>query len=186
MNEERGGEMECLFENEKSFLWTQALRIAKQAEDAEDLMQETLMKACKSFATFKRDTNFRAWARKIMLNAHINKVRRKTADTLPLEDTILSVENDNCGAFHAASDFDDPEKVFFHNNISEGVMELFYSLPDEYRTVFSLFHFNGCSYEDISRALNIPVGTVKSRICRARRGLSEKIQEMKLAGVEFH
>ena len=182
----RGNEMEKLMESEKGFLWSQALRITGKTEDAEDLFQDTMMKAFKGFNRFKRDTNFRAWARKIMINTHINNTRQKMPGTISLDDSYLNYENTFSLTSPRVSETNYPARVFFHNHINGNVMELFYSLPEENKLVFALFHFEGYSYNEISKALNIPAGTVKSRIHRARQYLSEKIHDMRLAGKVFH
>lgn len=175
MLEKLSGDMEKLIESEKAFLWSQALWITRKTEDAEDLFQDTVMKACKGFDRFKRDTNFRAWAKKIMINTHINKMRRKMLNTLPFEDVYCNRDNIFIKDFPQASDMVDPENVFFQNHISEEIMWHFHALPEEYRNVFSLFHFNGYTYAEISSAVKIPVGTVKSRIHRARQYLKESV-----------
>lgn len=176
MIEERVEEMEKLIENEKGFLWSQAMRITGKPEDAEDLYQDTLMRACRGFESFECESNFRAWAKKIMINTHLNKIKRKAAHTLPLDDFTFNRDHLFFNGNFKVMKTDDPEKVFFHNHISEEIMELFYSMPDEYRIVFSLYHFDGYTYEEISRAMRIPEGTVKSRIYRARRHMTEKIR----------
>ncbi|MFA6448991.1 MAG: sigma-70 family RNA polymerase sigma factor [bacterium] len=173
-------EIERLAENEKEFLWSQALYITNRTEDAEDLLQETLMKACKGFEGFKHDSNFRAWTRKIMVNTHINRVRRQASNALSIEDYPLDRYNVFVNDPSHVSYIDDPEKVFFHNHIREEILNLFYSLPEKYKFVFTLFHFEGYSYEEISKSLKMPVGTVKSRIYRARQYLSEKIRDMSI------
>lgn len=177
MTEQRIEEMERLFESEKNVLCAMALNITGKPEDAEDLLQDTLMKAYRGFDSFERDSNFRAWARRIMINTHLNTTMRKMPHTLPLDSFSFNqshvfLNEPSC----RPAKTDNPEKVFFHNHISCEIMELFYSMPQEYRIVFSLFHFDGYTYEEISRALRIPVGTVKSRIFRARRCMTEKIR----------
>ena len=173
--EEYNENVERLIKSEKNFLWSQAMYITGKTEDAEDLFQDTVMKACKSFDSFKRDTNFRAWARRIMINTHLNTLRLKTSNTLPYEDSYYNRDKIFLKGLPRASNMDDPQNVFFHNHISEGIMWHFYSLPEEYRTVFSLFHFSGYTYAEISSAVKIPVGTVKSRIHRARQSLKESV-----------
>lgn len=184
MVEERGKDMESFIESEKKFLWSQALYITGKTEDAEDLLQETLMKAFKGFSDFNRDTNFRAWARKIMINTHINKEKHRTTKTQPMEDSYLNRENVFLDDPPNASCMDNPEYNFFQNHINEEIMEAFDSLPEKYKSVFSLFHFNGYRYDEISRTVNVPVGTVKSKIHRARQYLTEKVRSMHHAGNE--
>ena len=182
MVEAHSKDMELLIESEKTFLKAHAMYITGKTEDAEDLFQDTIMKACKGFTSFACDTNFRAWAKKIMMNTHLNKMRRKILNTLPYEDTYYDRDNVILKDLPQVTYMDDPENVFFHNHISDEIMWHFYALPEEYRSVFSLFHFNGYTYAEISSAVNIPVGTVKSRIHRARQCLKERIRSEHEAG----
>lgn len=176
MVEEQTKEIERLIEDERQFLWYQSLYLTSRKEEAEDLLQETLMKACNGFGCFKHDTNFRAWAKRIMINTHITKSKQKMSNTLPCADSFLNYENASLNSHPDVSNMDDPEKVFFHNHISEEIMDHFCSMPEEFKTVFFLYHFNGYTYEEISRGMNIPFGTVKSRIYRARQYMMEKIR----------
>jgi RNA polymerase sigma-70 factor (ECF subfamily) len=179
MVEERREGMERLIEKEKTYLWSRALQIARKTEDAEDLLQETLLKACEGFNSFTAETNFRAWSKRIMINAHINKIKRKKGETLPLDDSYQSKHIISLNGAQLVSCMDSPDIVFFHNHISEKIMERYYSLPEIYRLPFSMFHFNGYTYSEISSAMNIPSGTVKSRIHRAKALMTEIMRDGK-------
>lgn len=167
--------IERLIERDKPYLLNQAMYITGKTEDAEDLLQETLMKACLGFNSFKQDSNFRAWSKKIMINAHMNQVRRGPSNILPLADSYLKREQIIMNNISNVSYINDPEETFFHNYISEEILEPFILLPDKYKIVFSLFHFSGYPYDVISRVVNVPLGTVKSRIYRAKQYLTEQI-----------
>lgn len=179
-------EMEMLLENEKSFLWSRALYMTGRTEDAEDLLQDTIMKACRGFGTFKRDTNFRAWANRIMVNTHINKTRQKMKSTVSLDDPDVIHKNVFINEIYRFADMNNPENVFFQDHINEKILDLLYTLPEEHRTIFTLFHFEGYTYKEISRAVNMPLGTVKSRIHRARLHLSEKARDLSITENTVH
>lgn len=178
MTDKSGISVEELIEKESPFLWAQARLLTHRNEDAEDLFQDTVMKACKAREAFTPGTNFRAWARRIMINTHINRLRRKDTGHILIDDfssgahdhTQYNLPDDHFSSYTAS-----PEQVFFRNHIDERIMDAVQSLPAEFRTVFDLYHFEGNAYEDISRALGIPVGTVKSRIFRARQVLGADI-----------
>lgn len=182
MLEERCQEMERLADGEKSFLWTQALRITGKTEDAEDLLQETLLKVYKGFNGFSIDTNFRAWARKIMVNTHINSSRKQAFHTAALEDDRLALYSVFTDGPAHVSGTDDPERVFFHNHLGEEGVRLLLSLPEIYRTAFLMFHFCDFTYAEISKVVKAPVGTVKSRIHRARMMMAGKARRAPGAG----
>lgn len=176
-------EFDSLLEQEKGKLWAQAMSLTRKSEDAEDLFQETLMKAYNNWESFESGTNFRAWTSRIMLNTHINNINRRR-DTNDCDFSDREYEN---FVFRISGDFmssyaENPEKIFFDKHIDGRIEEMFYALPDVFRIPFSLFHFEGYLYEDIARMLNLPIGTVKSRIFRARRILKEMI----LAGAVRH
>jgi len=178
MSDDKRRQLAELLEQEKDFLRGQSLGLARKSEDAEDLYQDTVMKAFKGFETFELDTNFRAWIGRIMLNTHINNYnRRKIAVDVSCD--LSSGECDNV-VYHAAeenvvSETANPEKVFFSQHIDGRIVQSLYSLPDSYRRPFTLYHLEGYSYEEIAKMLGVPIGTVKSRIFRARRWLREKI-----------
>jgi RNA polymerase sigma-70 factor, ECF subfamily len=170
-----------MVEKEKDFLWFHAMGMTRKSEDAEDLFQETLMKAFKGWNSFDPDTNFRAWMGKIMLNTHLNNMNRRHIDT---SCDFSAGENDK--SIYQTSDDGDlfykecPEKVFFSKHIDSRILEALYSLPDQFRKPFALYHFEGFQYEEIAAMLDLPVGTIKSRIFRARKALKDTLRKLKI------
>lgn len=174
MNATRETEFNELMESEKDKLWARAIGLTRKSEDAEDLLQDTAFKAYKNWNRFEQGTNFRAWMNRIMLNTHINNVNRRKGNAVC---DFSTGECDNI-AYHATEVSDtvyshSPEDVFFNHHIDERLTEALYSLHDSYRVPFSYYHFEGYSYEQIAKMLDVPVGTVKSRIFRARRSLQD-------------
>jgi RNA polymerase sigma-70 factor, ECF subfamily len=183
MRYEHSSEMEGLneftstVEKEKSFLFSHAMSLTRRSEDAEDLLQETLMKAYRGWDSFDSGTNFRAWAGRIMLNTHLNNVNRRRENVpcdFTTEECYRTIAK-HSGADAATSE--DPERIFFRNHIDDKLVESLYELPAQFRVPFSLFHFEGYLYEEISKMLKLPIGTVKSRIFRARKMLKDNIGE---------
>ncbi len=164
-------------EKERDFMWSQALGLTRKSEDAEDLFQDTILKACKGWHSFDPDTNFKAWIGRIMLNTHINNYNRNKGHlncdftTGEFEAIISSVNIRENVTFN-----DNPEKIFFNNHIDKKVMEALYSLPDSYKIPFMLYHMEGYSYEEIAAVSRLPLGTVKSRLFRARKYLRDMIE----------
>ncbi|HOO57439.1 MAG TPA: sigma-70 family RNA polymerase sigma factor [bacterium] len=169
-----------LVEKEKDFLRAHAYNMTRKAEDAEDLFQETVFKGFKGWGGFQKGTNFKAWMGRIMLNTHINNVNRKR-DSIPCDfsvgecDNIVFNTTDDTDVSHTAN----PEKIFFSNHIDNRLEELIFSLPDTFRMPFTLYHFEGYMYEDISKMLGLPIGTIKSRIFRARKMLKDSYSRTK-------
>ncbi|MEW5944965.1 MAG: sigma-70 family RNA polymerase sigma factor [bacterium] len=170
-------DMVSLMEREKDFLWARAVGLTRKREDAEDLLQDTLMKAYVGRDGFEPGTNFRAWIGRIMLNTQINNHNRKH-DELAGDFSSGHMDNviyDPAGA-DDASLTDNPEKVFFFSHVDRKITEALYSIPESFRIPFSLYHFEGYAYEEIADRLALPVGTIKSRIFRARRFLRDRIR----------
>lgn len=182
MSDKQAQELTQLLEREHSFLRGQAYGLARKQEDAEDLYQETVVKAMRGFTSFKPDSNFRAWIGRIMLNTHINNYNRKKLAT----DISCDISSGECDStiFHVSDDYetnsvsDSPEKVFFNNYVNGDLQSAVSNLQDAYKTPFLMFHVDGYAYEEISSLLNVPIGTVKSRIFRARKMLKEKVTSL--------
>lgn len=157
-------------------LYAAALRLTRNRADAEDLLQETLLKAWRSFHTFEEGTNARAWLFRILMNAHIDRYRKSTR-----EPELSDVED--VGEFYLYSKVQESEQLRASGDperLLEGIMEhevreALESLPEHFRTVVILADLQGFSYKEIADILGIPVGTVMSRLFRGRRLLQKKL-----------
>lgn len=174
-------EVNTFIEKEKNFLWSRAMSLTSRFEDAEDLYQDTVMKIYQGWSRFDPETNFRAWSSRIMLNTHINNTTRHK-ENVSCDFSTGACDNALAVAPTVTEDAlnysDSPEKIFFYTYIDNDLQEALYSLPDSFRIPFTLYHFEGYMYEDIARMLALPIGTVKSRIFRARKMLKEKVEEI--------
>ncbi len=158
-------------------LYATALRLTKNERDAEDLLQDTYLKAFTFFHRFQKDTNCRAWLFKILTNTFINTYRRKAkereilgADDLrPVEEKLFNKER--------AAVLYNPERGLFGKLISEDVRKALRSLPIEFRMVVVLADLQGFSYKDIAYVLDCPVGTVMSRLFRGRKLMRRQLAE---------
>jgi RNA polymerase sigma-70 factor, ECF subfamily len=158
-------------------LFRTALRMTKNASDAEDLVQETLLKAYKSFDRFETGTNAKAWLFKIMTNTFINTYRSKQK-----ESTSVSFDEIDENFLHTqlagpASETGDPEKDFFNKILDKDVEAAIEKLPEEFRVVVVLAFYEGFAYQEIADILGIQVGTVKSRLHRGRKILQKLLWE---------
>jgi RNA polymerase sigma-70 factor, ECF subfamily len=164
-------------------LYGAALRITRDPSEAEDLIQETVLKAYRFFDRFQPGTNFRAWLLRVMTNLYINRYRRaerqgERVDLDDEEDVWIWAKAWEQAGNNAAYD---PEKHVLSKLGEETICAAINALPAEFRVVVTLADVEELSYEEIARALEIPVGTVKSRLYRGRkqcqRLLWEYIQE---------
>ena len=143
--------------------------IARNPNDAEDLVQETYLKALRGFASFQPGTNFRAWMFQILRNtfwSSCSKLERRMTVAVDLEEEgpALAVENET------------PETVLMKRSDSSLLQNAIDSLPVHYRETLILCEVEEMSYSEIAEILSIPTGTVMSRLSRARKAVRESIR----------
>jgi RNA polymerase sigma-70 factor, ECF subfamily len=145
--------------------------LTQDRQEAEDLVQETYVKALKGFRSFQPGTNFRAWMYQILRNTFLtSRTGLKSTATVPLEP-----ENGN-ETLPASNDT--PETILLQRSDQQLVQKALTRLPVPYREVLLLCEFEEMSYQEISATLAIPMGTVMSRLSRARRALRDTVQEL--------
>lgn len=159
-------------------LYRTALRMTRNKADAEDLVQETMLKAYRFFGRFEQGTNIRAWLFKIMTNLYINRYRKKVRTPQELsiddmEDFVLFHQMTKSGTY----DPDRPDESVFGTLFADRVQAEIDLLPDEFRTVAVLAILEGFSYQEIVEIAGLPLGTVKSRLFRARKILQNRLAE---------
>jgi RNA polymerase sigma-70 factor (ECF subfamily) len=157
-------------------LYRFALRLSGAPTDAEDLVQETMLKAFRAWGQFQAGTNVRAWLMTILRNHFISGYRksRHTERTVDLDDPDMQPVYGLVGE-------GDPEGSFFSRLVDERVTSVIDGLPPEYRTALVLSDVEGMAYAEIARVLGIPVGTVRSRIFRARRRAQAQLYDYAVA-----
>jgi RNA polymerase sigma-70 factor (ECF subfamily) len=156
-------------------LYNVALRLTGNASDAEDLVQDTVTKAYRSWDKYQPGTNCRAWLVTIMRNTFINQYRRESRRPSAVQ--FDSVED--ISIFEEVQDRD-PEGGFFHSIVDDEVKQAIQDLPEEFRIPLVLSDVEGLSYAEIAEILDLPVGTVKSRLFRGRRRLQQRLYEYAL------
>lgn len=156
-------------------LYGTALRLAKDQRDAEDLVQETFLRAFTFFDRFQQGTNCRAWLFKIMHNTFINRYRRKVREREALDPTNDGPLYDNFVSNSTILYYKNPEKRLQRGLLSEEVARSLDELPEEFRLAVVLADLQDFSYKEIASILDCPVGTVMSRLFRGRRLLREKL-----------
>ena len=180
-------ERESAFQNEAlvhlDALYGVALRMTKNERDAEDLVQDTLLKAYTHFDKYKRGTNCKAWLFKILTNTFINRYRKKSkekvylvddADYRPLaERAIAPKENPLEGG---AEDEEDWYKKLFSDKVKDALEEV----PTDFRMVVLLADLYDFSYKETADIVGCPIGTVMSRLYRGRRLLASKLVDYAL------
>jgi RNA polymerase sigma-70 factor, ECF subfamily len=157
-------------------LYRTALRLSRNAQDAEDLVQETYLNAFRSLDRFEEGTNLRAWLFRILNNAFISQYRRrKRRPSSSIEDVTEYYLYDHLVEGGAAPRTENPEQEVLDRIGDEAVLRALEDLPVEFRQVELLADVEGFSYREIADILNIPIGTVMSRLYRARRRLQKML-----------
>ncbi len=155
-------------------LYTFAYHLTYNDADADDLVQETYMKAFRFIDKYIPGTNAKAWLFKILKNAFINQYRKKSK--LP-----QNVDYEDIAAYHDSeegsySDFYDLREEIFEGMMGDEVTIAINSLPIDFRTVILLCDIEDFTYEEIAKIIDVPIGTVRSRLHRARNMLKEKLK----------
>ena len=157
-------------------LYRTALRLSRNAQDAEDLVQETYLNAFRSLDRFEEGTNLRAWLFRILNNAFISQYRRrKRRPSSSIEDVTEYYLYDHLVEGGAVPRTENPEQEVLDRIGDEAVLRALEDLPVEFRQVELLADVEGFSYREIADILNIPIGTVMSRLYRARRRLQKML-----------
>ena len=172
----RRREFERLVRRHQRELYSAARRLTQTASDAEDLAQEALIKAYVSFDQFELGTNFRAWLLKIVTTTRISRSRKEARQPQTVAWEAAEGEADLPRAWHKA-DTPAPEAILADQHLEEPVQQALARLPEEFRTAIVLCDIFELSYREVAQALNIPLGTVRSRICRGRRLLAQHLRE---------
>jgi RNA polymerase sigma-70 factor, ECF subfamily len=152
-------------------LFSTALRMTRNRADAEDLVQETFVKAWRSFATFQEGTNLRAWLFRIMTNTFINKYNAQ--QRRPQETELDEVEElflfRRLGAFDQSKMTQSAEDQMLEFFTDDEVKKAIEELPEMFRLPVLLSDVDGFSYKEIAEMLDVPIGTVMSRLHRGRK-----------------
>jgi RNA polymerase sigma-70 factor (ECF subfamily) len=155
-------------------MYAAAFRLTRNAADAEDLIQETFLRAYRGFHQFEPGTNLKAWLYRILMNTFINIYRKKqrepqTISEDEVEDWYLYSKIADGGAEPSA------EAEVLEKIPDEDVQEALMALPEQFRTAVLLADIEGFSYKEIAEIMDVPIGTVMSRLHRGRKALEKRL-----------
>ncbi len=163
-------------------LFSGALRMTRNRSDAEDLVQETYLKGYRSFHTFSEGTNLRAWLFRIMTNTYINAYRAK--QRRPDETDLGDIEElylyKNLPALQNGVAARSAEETLMEMLPDAEVKQALEDLPDNFRLPVILADVDGFSYKEIAEMLEIPIGTVMSRLHRGRKAMQKSLHDFAL------
>lgn len=157
-------------------LYTFAYHLTYNEDDANDLVQEAYMKAYRFISKYKEGTNAKAWLFKILKNAFINQYRRKSKQPTKVDFEDVSSYKDGEDDTNFAG-YADLREEMFQGMMGDEITNAINALQVDFRVVILLCDIEGFTYEEISKILDIPIGTVRSRLHRARNMLKDKLRE---------
>ena len=162
-------------------IYTLTFRYMGNEEDAYDMTQETLIKAYRSLRSFKGDASFGTWLHRVASNVCLDELRRRKrrVSTLSLDEPLTTKEGGEVEkefADHSPT----ADTIYEQKEFSRYIQQLLHKMKAEHQTVIILRDFNDFSYEEIADVLNCSIGTVKSRLSRARNILRKMLSDMEL------
>lgn len=158
-------------------LYANALRLTHARADAEDLVQETVLRAFRFFDRFERGTNVKAWLLRIQYNTFVNRYRRSSKEREIKDSMVQEVSGEDIVSREALRALTDPMGTALRPLLSREIEAALSSLPEDQRTVVVLADIEELSYKEIASVLGCPIGTVMSRLHRARRALRKLLIE---------
>lgn len=156
-------------------LYNFALRLTTDPNDAEDLVQDTIVKAYRFFSSYEKGTNAKAWMFRILKNSFINNYRKNSKKP-------SQVDYDEVASYYETiraerTETSDLESLMFRELMDDDVSNALSKLPEDFRTVVLLCDVEGYTYEEIANMLDVPIGTIRSRLHRGRNLLKTKLIE---------
>ncbi len=167
------------FENEiiphLDAMYNFALRLTSDPNSAEDLVQDSIVKAFRFFSSYEKGTNAKAWLFRILKNSYINNYRKKSKQP-------SQVDYDEVASFYETirsdrTDTSDLEDRMFRDLIDDDISNALEELPEDFRTVVLLCDIEDFTYEEIANMLDVPIGTIRSRLHRGRNLLKSQLLE---------
>ncbi|MDQ6827381.1 MAG: sigma-70 family RNA polymerase sigma factor [Gemmatimonadota bacterium] len=154
-----------------------ALNLTRHRADAEDLLQDAVLNACRGFSQFQPGTNFKAWFFRILYNAFLARHRKLKPErgSVGLDDAIELALIDGSDASERRPIAHDTWRAALSSMRTGQVMTAIQNLPDDYRAVATMYFVEDFSYQEIADMLRIPVGTVRSRLHRGRKLLQQRL-----------
>jgi RNA polymerase sigma-70 factor (ECF subfamily) len=163
-------------------LYGAAFRLTRNARDAEDLVQDTVLRAYRFWDSFEKDSNCKAWMFRILTNTFINEYQRRKRHREVLDAATAEQETTDGVLVHAgAASQRDPEHQLLERSVSDDVARALSDLPDEFRMAVVLCDVEGFSYKEIADIMECPVGTVMSRLHRGRKLLKQSLRGFAVA-----
>lgn len=164
----------------KNRVFGMAYKFTNNYDEAQDLSQDIFLKIYKEIGSFRFESKLSTWIYRISINTCLDW-KRKNSKVKILSTSIVN-DDDEAIELDIKDDNPLPDEAFIQSENQREVHELVSELPDKYKTVIIMYHFNNMSYQDISSALNIPERTVETRLYRARRLMKDELTKLNERG----
>jgi RNA polymerase sigma-70 factor (ECF subfamily) len=158
-------------------LYAHALRLTRSPADAQDLVQDTFVRALRFYERFERGSNLKAWLLRIQFNGFVNKYRRNLKEHSASEAMVHEPGSEATVGRGALRSLLDPQGTALAPMIAREIQDALAQLPEDHRTVVILADVEELSYKEIAEVVGCPIGTVMSRLHRARKALQERLSE---------
>ncbi len=159
----------CLVKRHQRFVFTLALRFAKNREDAEEIAQDCFIKAYRSLASFKQESKFSTWLYTIVYTTAMTAMRKKRVDTTSIDDEETHIQIENTSSGYDVNNAENKSRSFY---VDQAISQL---TPGD-ATIITLFYKGEQSLEEIAQTLGIEANSVKVKLFRARQRLKEKLE----------
>jgi RNA polymerase sigma-70 factor (ECF subfamily) len=160
-------------------LYGAALRMTRNPADAEDLVQETMLRAYRAFDRFEPGTNLKAWLFRILTNAYINTYRKRQREP----QKVSQEQVEDFDLYQELKDHDPqfaetPETIVLDSLVDSDILEAIDDLPEQFRLAVVLSDIEGFSYAEMAEIMDVPMGTVMSRLHRGRKALQKRLLDL--------
>ena len=176
-----GNEFQALAFEHVDSLYNTAVRMTKNALDAEDLLQDVYLRAFRFFHRFEKGTNFKAWIFKILTNTYINQYRKKINKPYHVDLEKIKYNYDDKEAT-AQTSAQESERLDYETLFDDEIKNALQQIPDEFRVVVLLADVESFSYKEVAKIIGCPIGTVMSRLSRGRKQLQNYLREYATKG----
>jgi len=176
-----GNEFQALAFEHVDSLYNTAVRMTKNALDAEDLLQDVYLRAFRFFHRFERGTNFKAWIFKILTNTYINQYRKKINKPYQVDLEKIKYNYDDKEAT-AQTSAQESERLDYETLFDDEIKSALQQIPHEFRVVVLLADVESFSYKEVAKIIGCPIGTVMSRLSRGRKQLQNYLREYATKG----
>lgn len=170
--------LEELVARHQKLVYVTLHQLAPDRNDINDMTQEVLLRMCRSIKSLRNPKTFKYWLNRIITNLFYDELRKmpRQLKTISLDEPVYNDEDEQSPARDIPDSSERPDKVALNSELDEKIQQAIRNLPEQFRTIIVLREIQGLSYEEIASLTDTNIGTVKSRLARARLKLQEVLE----------